>query len=599
MSYVRTGLRLVAQVGLFLIWGGLTLSLAWPVIAPWLDNTPARRSPLITGVNFLIVAPHALSDSAQAWAAYRQTRGYATQVMTMLPEAATIETIRTAIQAVYVSSGRPYPFYVLLLGHAHLWSDERASYLPAATVALNLPQVYLDSLGFDTIASDDAYALAGDSLLPIAFGRVPARTNEEALRVLTRTQDYEHHPPSGFNRTQVELIASESGFGPEFDTLIEQLVIFFVQEHLPVYYRWHMLYGHPNSVYSYPAPDFPAEVARRLNQSAVLVTYIGHGSSDYLGPALSETGWEGPVFTSADAPLVTEAQGSLVMMLACSAGEYDQVSSLAEQMLLQPGGAVATYAASRLTLPAANTILGKDLFRVLLAGQAPTAGEWIRLAESNYRNPGSDMALSLWLLTRAIPPLYSLAIRGNPDETPPLEAELVYGLQQHAYNLFGDPALALAIPRPELQVQPDAIWQPFGMRVKFSGRGDLASGQTVTVTLYTRQGDLLPRTDTAVRYPAANDKIVAQQFLRVTEAGRLVSELMLPPNTPSGHYILEVLAVNDQATLVGAQAVYLGWPPLGELLSSTLFWWGVMSVGLGLRYARKSRPHAQSSRRAR
>ena len=591
MKRTRSCLGFVGRLALYLVWGWLTLALVWPLLARWLDNSPTPRPGL---TNYLIVAPLALEKSAHAWADYRRATGYAVYIVFVSPTEATVPNIRQHIQRVYTESGRPYPFYVLLLGHAQVWDEGSDSYLPAASVPLDLPQELINEIGSDHIASDDAYALENDVLLPIAFGRVPAWTEAEALRVLARTQAYEATPPTGLNRTQVELIASESLFGPVFDQAIEKLVIFFVEEHLPTYYRWHMLYGHPDSPYAYPAPEFPGEVARRLDQGAVLATYIGHGSSDWLGPALGDDGWEGPVFTASDVSLVNDAQASLVTMIACSAGEYDQSRSLAEELLLKPGGAVATYAASRLTLPAANTILGKDLFRVLLAGQARTAGEWIRLAESNYKNPGSDEALSLWLLTRAIPPAYELAIWGNESETPPLDAELVYGLQQHAYNLFGDPALALALPRPELKLRPNWAWLPLGGRLAFSGENDsLVNGQVVTVTLYTRQSNLLPRAgpagDLATRYQNANDKTVAQAGVSVNADGKFGGEFSLSTGLPSGRYILEAVAVNANTTLVGAHVVYIGWPPVGELLGSAGFWWLVFSVGLVELYRRRTK----------
>lgn len=590
---MRPFLARLIRIGLGLIWLWLTLALLWPVIATAVDNTPAPRLAQNNGVNYLILAPEALQASAQAWAAYRQTRGYIPQVKTFTPATNTGENLRRAVEESYLASGRPYPFYVLLLGHANQWEAADASYLPAGTVPIDLPQKYLDIVGFDHIASDDAYAVIENQLQPIAFGRIPARTNAEALSVLARTQAYEATPPTGFARAQVELIASESRFGPEFDTIIEQLVTFFVEEHLPAHYRWHMLYGHPGSPYTYPVENFPQEVAQRLDQNAVLVTYIGHGSGYSLGPALDATGWEGPVFTTADVPLVQNAQGALMTMIACSAGEYDQGRSLAEALLLQPNGPVATYAASRLTLPAANTILGKDLFRVLLTGQAATAGEWIRLAENNYKNPGSDKAISLWLLTRLVPPVYTLAIRDNPDETPSLDAEFVYGLQQHAYNLFGDPALTLALPRPTLQLQPAWGWLPFGTQVEVSGNGALPSGQalpagqTVTVTLYTRQGMRLSQApvgdsakSAALAYAQANDKRVVQLTTQTDDAGRFALTLPLPAGLPSGHYILTALTTQDQATLVGTHALYLGWPPIAEWLRSAWVWWGIVGVAL-------------------
>ncbi len=475
---IRKALRLAGYLVFISAWALLSVSLVWPWLTPLLDNTPAPRPPTAGGVNYLIVAPERLEVSAESWAVYRRERGYTVQVVTFPLEAATVENIRAAVQRVYNDSGRPYPFYVLLLGQAHpLYPESAETYLPAAAVPLNLLKPYIDEVGYDFIASDDAYALdAGGNLLPIAFGRVPVTGDGEAMRVLDRTRAYETHPPTGAGRVRVELFASDSTFSPAFDETIEALVEYFVETHMPEPYRWHMLYGHPGSPYTYPVEDFPQEAARRMDQGALLVTYIGHGSGDYLGPALSEEGRRGRVFDLGDVEAVTDAGDSLVMMIACSAGEYDQSSSLAEALLLQPGGPAATYAASRVTLPAANTILGKDLFRILLNGKAQTAGEWIRLAESNYKNLGSDPALSTWLLSRVVPPVYALAIQGNGEETPPLDADLVYGLQQHAYNLFGDPALALAYARPELDVRPGLLWQPVGDHVAFSGGGGANCG---------------------------------------------------------------------------------------------------------------------------
>ena len=591
---IRKTLRLAGYLLFISAWALLTVSLVWPRLTPLLDNTPAPRPPAAGGVNYLIVAPEALKTSAEAWAEYRRERGYAVRVFTFPPEAATVENIRAAIRRVYDGSGRPYPFYVLLLGHAHAW-DRVEAYLPAAFVPLNLPQVFIDEAGYDFIASDDAYALEeGGNLLPIAFGRVPVTDDGEAMRVLDRTRAHETHPPTGAGRVQVELLASDSRFGPAFDQTIEALVEYFVETHMPEHYRWHMLYGHPGSPYTYPVDGFPEEVARRMEQGALLVTYIGHGSGDYLGPALSAEGQRGRVFDLYDVQRVTDAEDSLVTMIACSAGEYDQGWSLAEMLLIRPGGPVATYAASRVTLPAANTILGKDLFKILLKGEAQTAGEWIRLAESNYQNPGSDPALSTWLLSHVVPPLYALAIRGNGDETPPLDADLVYGLQQHAYNLFGDPALALAHARSDLDVRPRLLWQPFGRRVAFAGDGGLRAGQSVTVTLYTTQAAIRPRPvppdDLIARYESANDKTVSQVSVRVNDEGKFSGEVLLPPGLPSGHYILESVAVTDNATLVGSHAVYLGWPPVGEVLTATVFWWLVVSAGLLWKIVPRRRP---------
>lgn len=568
------------------MWLLLTLSLLWPVVASYLDNTPAARPPTAEGVNYVVVAPTGLTESAKAWAEYRQQRGYQTKLLLFTPDQASVELIRPQIQALYETSGRPYPFYLLLLGQAHTPAAAE-SYLPAVQLPLNLPPNYLELVPFSTIATDDGLAMAGETLLPWAIGRVPGRSNEEVVRVLQRTQTYEQNPPTGLKRTQVELIASESRFGLEFDLAIEQLVTFYVEQYLPPYYRWHLLYGRPGTVYSYPAGQFPAAFVERLAQQTVLTTYIGHGSATYLGPALDEDGTEGPIYTTAYLPLPQAAANTIFVTIACSAGEYDRPGSLAEELLLQPQGVVASYAASRLTLPAVNTLLGKDIFQLMLTGEAQTAGEWIYRAENNYLNPGADRSLSVWLLSRLVTAIFALTIQNNPQEIVPAAdlSTTFYKLQQHSYNLFGDPALVLAVPRPVLEVAPRWWWQPFGNTVQVSGRGALPEGQVVDLLLYTPQGTVLPPPhpagNLAEQNQQTNDKLVSYEQMTTAADGSFAGEILLPDDLPAGSYILQLVTTSGKETLVGTHTVYVGWAAVFELLTLPTFWWLLLTFGFG------------------
>jgi hypothetical protein len=130
--------------------------------------------------------------------------------------------------------------------------------------------------------------------------------------------------------------------------------------------------------------------------------------------------------------------------------------------------------------------------------------------------------------------------------------------------------------------------------VAFAGGGELRAGQSVTATLYTTQAAILPRPvppdDLIARYESANDQTVSQVSVRVNDEGKFSGEVLLPPGLPSGHYILESVAVTDNATLVGSHAVYLGWPPVGEVLTATVFWWLVVSAGLLWKIVPRRRP---------
>lgn len=64
-------LRSIASVILVAFWILLTLDILWPVISS-LSNLPSNAKLLEPGsINYLIIAPEALSKSASAWAEYR------------------------------------------------------------------------------------------------------------------------------------------------------------------------------------------------------------------------------------------------------------------------------------------------------------------------------------------------------------------------------------------------------------------------------------------------------------------------------------------------------------------------------------------------
>lgn len=589
--------RFLLSVGLILLWALLTLVMAWPTLAHWLDNTPQARPPRAGGANYLIVAPEALESSAQAWANYRRERGYATEVVLLSSDTTTVEHIRGAIYRAYIEGGRPYPFFVLLLGHAHPTSFFSASYLPAAYFYADEGYMAMvrPDLRRDAIASDDAYAVDNDfaSPLPIAIGRVPARTNEEAMRVLERTRSYETHPPHGSGRAQIEIIAAESGNGVRFNQLVEWLLKFMGEEYLPADYRWHALHGSPHSAYTYPIDEFPREAAHRLDQDALLVAYFTHGSGDWLGPVVSVDGRRERILNRDDLSMVKDAGASVVTMLACGTGEYDSEGdavSMAEALLIQPGGAAATYAASRVTFAAPNARLGKDVFQGLLIDRVPTAGEWTWRAESGFRNPGADYTPSAWLLVRAIPTLYDWTIEDD-DETSEVDMQMQHVAQLHAYNLFGDPALALAYPKTALDVGTHFPWQPFGEHVMFAGDSELLPGQVVTITLDALPSAILSQgaDGMVARYTQANDKTIDQVNVTVDAEGRFAGKIQLPPDLPSGKYLLRAVSISGDETFVGTGAIYLGWPPIGDVLSSMMFWWLLVSVVLTRRFAPTAR----------
>lgn len=566
----RSCLPVLVNGFLILVWLALSVPLAWSAYAALADRLPPDRKPPPGGTDYLIVSPPALQTSAKAWAEYRRSAGYVPDILTVSEPDFPI--LRESIQEIYADSGRPYPFYVLLLGHAHPDSSSPDAYLPPGLLDTGDFAYYLS--GAETIASDSLYAAAGDDfrLLPLTIGRVPARDDGEALRVLARVKEYESRPPIGAGRTRIDLIASDSGFGPQFDDLVVTSLEYLVRHYLSEYYQWRILYGNPASPFYLPAEDFPQTIAERMNSGSLLMMYIGHGLMDHLGPVRTPEGKNVPAFELEDLPLITGAEGTVVALLGCLIGEYDSAgdqASLAESLLLAPGGAAATYAASRITSPEGNAVLVKDLLAGMLQRRYPEAGTWTGRAESAFLRPSADSALWMALGRLAIPELHRLSAQRGQSAAPSIPGRQHYNLGQHAYNLFGDPAMRIAYPVPDLAIRPAFPWMPRLDAVSFAGGGLPAEGKA-TVALLAPPGS----------ETEGNDPVMAEMAVDAGAEGTFAGRLELPDGVRSGRYILKVETVDGSATRVGSRTVHLGWPPVGAVLLSVELWRILVSLML-------------------
>jgi hypothetical protein len=576
----RSCLSVLANGLLVLVWLALSIPLAWTAASAQLNTPGPVREPALGGTNYLIVAAPELVTSAKAWAEYRRSTGYIPKILTA--SGFDFSELRGRIQKAYSDSGRPNPFHVLLLGHAHADSSAPHAYIPPGQMETGEFAYYLS--GAETIASDSLYAAQDDDLrlLPLAIGRIPARDDGEALRILARVKQYESQPPEGEGRTRVDLIASDSGFGPQFDGLVVTALEYLVTNSLPEYYQWRILYGNPDSPYYIPAGEFPGEIAARWNSGSLLAMYIGHGFMDYLGPIRSPEGTDAPAFTSQDLPLVRSADQTVVALVGCLIGEYDSPGdqpSLAELLLLQTGGAAAAYAASRITSPEGNAVIVKDLLAGMLQERIAAAGPWTQRAESAFLRPASDPAPWMLIGRRIIPELHRLSGDASQSAAPDISGEQHYNLGQHAYNLFGDPAMRIAYPVPDLDIRPVFPWLPQYAAVDFSG-GGLQPGASVGVTLLAPPGRRWKNDGEGASNEQANDRTVAQKTVDTGEGGSFGGRLDLPAGVPSGRYILKAEAVDGGMTRVGSRTVYLGWPPVGVILLSVEFWWILVSLAL-------------------
>jgi hypothetical protein len=117
------------------------------------------------------------------------------------------------------------------------------------------------------------------------------------------------------------------------------------------------------------------------------------------------------------------------VFIACYTGALDsRPDSLAEELLLAEQGPIAVIAATRVTMPYGNTVLGYELLRAYFTDRPNELGNIVRLAQRRSLDKSGDDPLraSLDGLAHGVSP-------------PPID--LATERREHVmmYHLFGDP----------------------------------------------------------------------------------------------------------------------------------------------------------------
>jgi hypothetical protein len=204
--------------------------------------------------------------------------------------------------------------------------------------------------------------------------------------------------------------------------------------------------------------------------------------------------------------------------------------SIAEEVVLNPHGGIASFAASRVSHPYPNMLYGEAMIDQLLHGRAATVGE----AFARIR---ADMQARSNLIS---------------ERLARVDGRLVKREHASLYNLFGDPAVRLRYPADmfvELQGDP----KPGAPLTVALDAGDLDAD--VLVTLETRRSqvreslrpaaeiDGLPLEEALAamehNHEVATDKVVRHFEARLVDGKARVA--LTAPDEP-GDYLVKVMA---------------------------------------------------------
>lgn len=251
------------------------------------------------------------------------------------------------------------PRFVLLVGDA---SYDPFGYLGEPTPNV-IPSPFVDTVFGGQTVSDNLLADLDDDGYPdVALGRIPAATVEQVERVVEKTLTYRQEGAEEWRRRVVFVADDQES---RFRTSSERL-----HDAVP---------SGMEAVPFYPTTGETdvAGMQTVLNEGALLVNYIGHGSVNRWG----KTG----LLTSEGASALNNgARLPIYVNMTCLTGlfTHPQERSLAESLLwAENGGAVAVLAPTSLTLPDDQTRLNQALLEAVFTDEGATIGEAIVAAK--------------------------------------------------------------------------------------------------------------------------------------------------------------------------------------------------------------------------
>jgi hypothetical protein len=221
-----------------------------------------------------------------------------------------------------------------------------------------VPTKLVDTEYLETASDDWFVDFDRDGLPDLAIGRLPVRTPEETVTVVSKIVSYEQST----EMKQVLLVADIGDEYFDFEGAAGEVEALLPSTYLPAQKIYRGSYGSDALA--------RADLLEAINQGPLLVNFIGHGSQQL---------WSGgSILTSEDADrLINGNRLSFFVNMTCLNGFFQDVylESMAEALLKAPQGAVAIWTSSGLTYPDQQSLMNQELIRLLFNGGSLRLGE--------------------------------------------------------------------------------------------------------------------------------------------------------------------------------------------------------------------------------
>ncbi len=332
--------------------------------------------------------------------------------------------IRNYIKFLYENAidanGNPRLGYVLLLGDAN--EDFRNNVSPQPDYVptnLYLTRVTLFAMSTDEWFGhlDDTDLIGGRAVADVAIGRLPAASASEAQLAVDKVIGYETESPQEPWRNEIILVADDelSSFKGACESQWTTESEAITYEHAADFLVVRKIYLTEYERFFNVKPRSRLDFLEAWNRGALVVNYIGHGSSQQMA--------DEQVFLNADvSQLDNGLRLPVLTAFSCTIGDFANPvgKSLSEKLLLRrEGGVIATVTASRETYPEPNSKLNFGLF-----------------GHITPRWPGApDVPIGMALLAAKLQAMAGVGFTSWQEEN------------NWKYNLLGDPAMALRVAR--------------------------------------------------------------------------------------------------------------------------------------------------------
>jgi hypothetical protein len=517
-------------------------------------SLPARTSlaEATQRIDTLVICAPEFRTAIQPWLDFRGQQGHQIVLITEFGTAADIQ--RTIVALARQSDLQ----FVVLFGDAAPTTSPTTSMarwaVPTHDIEADVIRRWGASPRFPT---DSLFAdVDGDGLPDIAVGRVSADSAEEMTGIVAKILAYERSADVGLWRRRVNFVAGVGGFGAIADVILETSAKKLITDGIPASYRTTMTQASWRSPYSPDPRLFRTQTIERMNEGCLAWIYLGHGLAHSLDHYRVPGGGL-PIFELVDIDRVSSRAGSpIAVLLACLTGDFAaEEDCLAEELLAAPGGPVAVFAGSSITMPYAMTVMGNAMLDELFVRRRETIGDVVLHAKRTLAGDPAEKGF-VEQIARAISP--------DPDRLNDERREHV-----KLFNLIGDPLLRIRHPKGATVSAPE--YATAGETIEISGTSDINGPCIIELacrrdrmTFKPKRRSTFEATDHALAamqevYVHANNATWSSTSLDI-ENGNFAVTMTVPEDAMGpGHVRVYVQGQSDFA--MGSADVYLR-PPM-------------------------------------